>query len=348
MNAAKRLSVHLIGWDEADFREMWPSLARQTWKDWHGVVVEEGGQMVVEHCADAQDAPVVLRNASHLGPAKAQNQAIAFALSRWEPETFHERFILVLHAGVWLEDQTLEMLLRAFSTDPSLMIACPKTMRAVRVWSEQDEEWKREPTNIVEQAGWILTRGRRWAACGNGGPDTGEWDANRDIFSVGDGCVMIRASVFSLLDIGTGEWLDPDVRDGQVWRDFCWQSQRMGCRIQCIGSARIWRLATYPEKDRSLVRRVRNWYGSGAFRIRLRDEEQSVMRWKNDAFFVRLPHLSWIWLERLRRIGISLLDPRLFVAFLCAWKKRLRAWGKHRAISKRQKRSPTEMRSTFL
>ena len=141
MNAAQRLAIHFVGWDEAGFRDTWPSLIHQSWDDWQAVVVEEAGHGVVgERPEKAKAEPVVLRNASYLGPAKAQNQAIAFTLSRWEPETYHERFVLILDMGVCLEDRTVEMLLRAFSHDPLLMAACPKTMIAIRAWSTQDEE----------------------------------------------------------------------------------------------------------------------------------------------------------------------------------------------------------------
>ncbi len=313
------------------------------------MVVEEAGHAVVgERPEKAKAEPVVLRNASYLGPAKAHNQAIAFTLSRWEPETYHERFVLILDMGVCLEDRTVEMLLRAFSHDPLLMAACPKTMIAIRAWSTQDEEWKREPTNTVDQAGWMFTRGRHWAARGQGLPDTGAWDGNQDVFSVGGGCIMIRASAFSSLSGGTDEWLDADLRDGQIWRDFCWRAQWMGYRIQCIGSARTWRLTVRQEKNRSLVSRIRNWYGTDRRRIRLRDEEQNAMVWKNDAYFIRLPHLPWIWSHGLKRMVMALCDPHLFLSLLCAWKKRIRAWKKRRAFFPQRKRSAAEVRSLFL
>ncbi len=347
MEAAKRVSWHLVGWDDASFLEALPSFASQSWQDAQLVIVEEGGQRVVCHEQSQTTQPVVLRHATRLGFARAHNQAIAFSLARWPSESWHERFVIMLEPSVRVQPQTLESLIRAFADDPELMIAGPKMVRAIRRWSESDEAWLIEPTETIEHAGWMLTRGRRWVARASGAVDTGAWNGTQDVFAV-EGCVILRASCLARLAFAPNQWLDPLVSSQQAWRDLCWRAHWLGMRVRCVGSSSAWFCLPPMAFVRSRAKRLLDWYGASATSRRLRDEETAILVWKNDPMFVRLPHLPWTLITSVRWIALAMIDPRLLLArarTILVW---ARAHARRRAIMRLRTLSFASVRSFFL
>lgn len=255
MEEAKRLSVHVaVCHDEVFLKEFLETLRSQTFTDYQLTVV--GGQDMGEL---AQDPNIVwLRNFNWQGYARAHNQAIALALSRYPQDVWHQRFLAIIHPDVLLSTQTFARMAEAFARDPELMVATPN-VRCARITMADDLETRQvETTDQIEEIGVNLSRWRRRVRRGAGETDQGQWDAPADVFAASECCAFFRVSALAKLERDR-KCLNETLPEGQAMLDLSRRCHALGMKIQTVPSAVIWH-HRHQRSTETLGNILRRWF----------------------------------------------------------------------------------------
>ena len=242
MEEAKQLSAHVVAWNHlSHLGPLLESLDRQTWRDFQLVVVDNAATDNVDKKIEERPNVVRLRNFRNLGFARAHNQAMAFALTRWSPESLDRRFVALLAPDVVLAPDCLERLVAVLQKDSTLMVAGPKLFLAERHFSSEagDEEASVAATDILVSTGMQLTKSRRIKERGRGERDQHAYDDQHDIFGFDLGCVVIRASALKEAEF-EGEWLDQGLHEGQEIADLMWRLRLLGATATFVPEAVAW------------------------------------------------------------------------------------------------------------
>lgn len=320
MEEAKQLSAHVVAWNHLSHLEpLLDSLDAQTWRDFQLVIVDNAATDRAEETIGERSDIVRLRNFRNLGFARAHNQAMAFALTRWNEAELDRRFVAFLAPDVALAADCLERLMGALQNDPALTVAGPKLFLAERVLSSEDgdEEAKVVATDTIVSTGMQLTKSRRVRERGSGERGAHAFDDKPDVFGFDLGCVVVRASALKAAGV-EGEWLDQSLHEGQEIADLMWRLRWFGAKVAFVPEAVAWIMPSSNPPSRGLVARLKRWYGNTASRQRLAREERRLFIAKNDVCMNRLIHAPWIWADGIRFFFLCLLDPRLAYASLRA------------------------------
>ncbi len=243
MLEAQALSIHVATtnslYDRPDFLA---SLEAQTNRSYQVLFVDLSAskQTAAQEFEITRPDVVRLRTFRNVGVIRGQNQAIALALSRWPRELWSERFIVLSRPEVVFDQSACESFLRAFTADPSLMIAGPKIFWADTSVQTEGDWVELHHTDQLYAAGVGVTRGRTLSFIGQGSQDTGQFDAGAGVVALSDACVVIRASFIETLLLADGVWLDPRVPVGFAVFDLCSRATRAGSRPRLIPEAKIW------------------------------------------------------------------------------------------------------------
>lgn len=236
MEEAKRLSVHVaVHHDEVFLAELLETLPPQTFADYQLTIV--GGQSMADLAYDPN--VVWLRNFNWQGYARAHNQAIALARSRYPEEALSQRFFAIMHPDVLLHAQTFARMAEAFARDPDLMVATPKVLAARITMGEDLETRQIDTTNQIEEVGVNLTRWRSRLRRGAGETDQGQWDVPADVHAASECGAFFRASAFAALERHK-KYLNESIPEGQVMMDLSRRCRALGMKIQTVPSAVIW------------------------------------------------------------------------------------------------------------
>jgi len=336
MQEAKRLAVITVVWNHRDaLARLLSSLDKQDERDFQTVVIDNASTDGVSAALQQTHPEIVtFRNFKNLGLAHALNQGICLALGRWSDDALDDRFVAIVEPDVLLAPDALSVLVRALTSDPSVMIAGPKIVRAGSEPREESDEPEIVPTKTLESAGLILTKTRRFFDRGRGEADQGQFDARREVFGVSGGCALFRASALKRLEL-CDEWLDADLPPGQEVWDLMWRARVLGMPAQFVPEAVAWRIASALKNGPASERRRRNY-------------ERARLIWKNDFGVNRFLHATWIFLGALKFFFVALFHPGLAVSAIGSWKDRLRMRAKRRALMKSPHLSAKEMRLWFL
>lgn len=346
----EKLVINVVTWNSARFLpSLFESLDAQTSDAFSVQVVDNASADGTQSWLEERSDIPTLRNFRNQGFARAHNQAIALALSRWQSDgDLDRRYIMVLNPDTMLEATCVAQIISYMDTHPDIAIAAPKLLRAIRKTDEDGEEVDVERTNSIDSMGIVLTKRRRVHERGAGEEDTGRYDQEPP-FGVSGAAMVIRASAIATLRIGD-EIFDEDFFAYKEDIDLCWRARLLGLKVACIPNARVWhhRTAQAAGGSVSVAGLWKNHRSHNPNVVRLSRRNQAWLEWKNDDAVNRFIHLPWLLVEWVIRAGGFVLFSKHRKGVIEAWLGRGRMHAKHKELLKRRKASPLDMRAWFV
>lgn len=344
MEPAKTLVINLVTWNSARcLPDLFESLDRQTSSDFTVTVVDNAStDGTLAWLRDNRPDVMLLRNFRNQGFARAHNQAITLALTRWENEDLTRRYILALNPDIVLHPDCAAELAAFMDAHPGVDMAGPKLLRAVRAPSEFGERDEIEFSNVIDSTGLMLRRSRTAVDRGAGEEDRGQYDATEP-FGISGAALLLRASVVPALSLG-GQVFDEDFFAYKEDVDLAWRLRLLGRKAALAERAIAWhtRAARPPARQGLLAAWRENRSRSPLVRLWSR-RNQMWLEWKNDDLANRLIHLPWRLPALLLRLFATCSSPVLLKATVQAWLGRGQIRAKRKELMARRKSSATEM-----
>ncbi len=349
MEEAKTVAVDLVTWNSAGFLPaFFASLDEQSSRDFTVTVVDNASDDgTLDWVRGEHPEAATLRNIRNQGFARAHNQAIALALSRWHKEDWPRRYVLVANPDLELAPDCLRQLVAAMEADLDLAAAGPKLLKAV-VHRTEDGEREVERTLVIDSTGLAMTKKRQAYDRGAGEEDKGQYDHVRDVFGLSGACVMFRASALAEAAIGQ-EYFDEDFFAYKEDVDLAWRMKRLGLRAQCVPNAVAWHHRGTPSAPGAplsavLAKRLKKPSYVNLYSTR----NQAWLVMKNDELGNRLLHAPWVYPYALARFVVSLLSA----ASLKGYAQAFAGWGKMRAkrkaLAPKVRTTGAKMRAWFI
>lgn len=355
MEHAKRLVINVVTWNSERFlSNLFASLDAQSSQDMTVSVVDNASTDGTQSWIQTHHPEVsVLRNFRNQGFARAHNQGIAIALSRWQQDgaDLSQRYVCVLNPDIVLDRACVEEIIRYMDAHPDVAIAGPKLYRALRRTDDETDPYALERTDVIDSAGLSVKRSRSVIDRGAGEKDAGQYDRMAP-FGISGAAMVIRASAVSTLCLSEHEVFDESFFAYKEDADLCWRARLLGLRIELIATATGWH-----------YRFARNPGGSGLFGrwrllretwrrpdmvVRLSRRNQLWMVWKNDDFANRWRHAPWILWQGTLAILASFVVFQYLRGMVEAWMGMAQIRAKRRILTARRKVSPEEMRKWFI
>lgn len=309
MDIAKRISLHVVASNHsAVVSALADSLDSQTSRDWQMIVVDNASNDgLAEMLKSAFSGVIALRNFKNQGYARAHNQAMTFALSRWEDGEGADRVIGIVQPEILFASDALEKIGRAFKEDPDVACVAPKIRRANVVTGFDGEAREIGETDVLESVGLVMKKSRRWFEQGAGEKDEGQFDEAPEPFGPPSACFFFRASAMQALAID-GEWMDQDLPEGQEIADLFWRARLLGMRVRIVPDAIVWRQPVSTAPTRGFARLAYAYTRAGR-RAWLSRAYPLLIQTKNDTVLNRILHFPWLFARRIGRFFSCLVNP---------------------------------------
>ncbi|MBD3250919.1 glycosyltransferase [Candidatus Uhrbacteria bacterium] len=347
MEEAKKLVINIVTWNSARYlRDLFASMDTQTTKDFSVSIVDNASAdetlvWLQEHRSEV----ALLRNFRNQGFARAHNQGIAMALSRWERlGDLARRYILLLNPDTVLDATCIAQLISYMDTHPEVAIAGPKLLRAIRPLTEDGEPGDVERTRTIDSTGIQLMKRRVFLDRGAGEEDGGQYD-HEEPFGISGAAMLLRASAITDLEIQDRMLFDEEYFAYKEDVDLCWRARLLGRQIALVPTALAWHFRTAkPHDQKGLWGKFKGQRSRSGFVNYLSRRNQIWTEWKNDDVVNRFMHLLWRIPQRILRLG-SCVFPSHLRAVIDAWRGRGRMQEKRKQLHARRKRTPDEMRA---
>lgn len=350
MLEAKKTIINVVTWNGlAYLPNFFASLDEQTDKDFTVTVVDNASDDgTLKWLERERPDTALLRNFKNQGFARAHNQAITLALSRWPEEVWHDRYILVANQDLELAPDCLAQLTGALDADPELAGVQPKLL-SVSVKSDIDGRRDTERGTIIDSAGIVMTKARRAFERGAGETDRGQYDVACDIFALTGALALFRASSLVQAKL-SGEFYDEDFGSYKEDLDLGWRMRRLGMRVRIVPTAVAWHHRSAASGKQGLL-----WLKAFSRRFRkpgrinfssTRNHVWTV--WKNDEIGNRMMHALWILPYEAGKFitaAFSWASVRGYAAALAGFGK---MWKKRRELQARAKVLGKEMRRWYV
>jgi GT2 family glycosyltransferase len=334
MEEAKQLVIDLVTWNSYQYLPgLCASFEDQDWKDFSVTIVDNASNDgTVRWVGDTFPGILVLRNFRNQGFARAHNQAITLALSRWQENEWPHRYILVASPGLEFAPDCLRLLVEAMERDPELDTCGPKLLRAIARSGTLDQAWETERTNIIDSTGLVMKKTRRPVERGSGEEDKGQYDEKIEVFGFSGNCALYRASSLASAKLGA-EFFDEGFEEDLSDVDLAWRMRRLGMSACLVPAAKAWNHRNYASKTKQMKffqARNRVW-----------------LVWKNDELRNRLLHLPWILTAELGSCLAALVSPATLRGKFAALSGIGKMLAKRGELRKKAKVSGAGMRKWF-
>jgi len=185
----------------------------------------------------------VIYNASNVGFAAGQNQAIRASVGEW---------VLCLNPDVVLGPDFVSQLVAAGQSHPDAGAICGKLLR----WNPAAEQHK---TNVIDSTGIYFTRNMRHLDRGAEERDTGQYERAQYVFGASGAAAMFRRGFIEAVSV-EGEFFDEEFFAFREDGDLAWRAQVMGWKCLYTPAAVAWHVRRVtPERRRDLPL-VINWH----------------------------------------------------------------------------------------
>ena len=349
MESAKRLVINIVAWNHARFLPaLFESLDAQTSGEFSVTVIDNGStDGTVEWLEERRPEVTILRNRKNLGFARAHNQGIALARSRWELEGGYEKnIIFILNPDTMLAPSCIEELLAFMDARADVEMAGPKLLRATRVADREDGGVEFERTNTIDSTGISILRSRKVIDRGAGEEDTGQYDAIEP-FGISGSALAIRASAVPFLAEHDAAVFDEDIFAYKEDADLAWRLRLFGGKAALIPAAIAWHQRYARASDRrGILGILRGQRSRSPLVNALSRRNKMWMEWKNDDWQNRLIHFPWR-LPDLTLRACSLVFPSQLRGAIQAWRGLPMVLKKRKAIMARRRLTPEQMRKWF-
>lgn len=349
MEEAKKIVVDIVAWNSlAYLQNLFATLQEQDTTDFTVSVVDNASDDGTSRWMMAhQPAVTMLRNFRNQGFARAHNQAISLALTRWPEESWSQRYILVVNPDIEFSPSCLRVLAEAMDAHPDVAVCGPKLLRAF-VKSQDEGRMETEHTSVIDSTGLIIKKSRRSFDRGAGEADRGQYDDKVDVFGISGACVMFRASALAEAKLG-GEFFDEDFFAYKEDVDLAWRMRKLGMKAMFVPQAIAWHHRTAPS--------IQKGGAIGAWKLRrkksptinrLSTRNHHWMMWKNDASGDVLMHAIWIVPYEAAKACASIFSLPVLRGNLAALAGIGKMWKKRRELGRRTKLKGKAMRAWFV
>lgn len=350
MQEAKKVIINIVTWNGlAYLPNLFASLDEQDFRDFTVTIVDNASDDgTLKWLERERPDTAVLRNFKNQGFARAHNQAITLALSRWPEGAWPDRYILVANQDLELAPDCLRQLAAALDADPGLAGVQPKIL-AASVVADVDGRRETERSNIIDSAGIALSKARRAYERGSGEVDRGQYDVACGIFALTGALALFRASALDRAKLA-GEFYDEDFVSYKEDIDLGWRMRRLGMDVRLVPQAVAWHHRTAASAKqgflwlRAFLRRFRK-----PARINFNSTRNHCwLAWKNDEWANRLVHAPWIAPYGLGKLAVAVFSwsaLRGYAAALAGWPK---MWKKGQELKRRAKVSGAAMRKWYV
>ena len=321
MLEARTCAVIIPAWNAVAFLpHAFSSLDAQAFHDFTVTVVDNGSNDGTARWVETErPEAVILRNFKNLGLARARNQGVALALTRWPEEEWGKKYILLMGVDVELAPACLGELVAAMEADPALAACGPKILQSL-ARHDEDEGRATDRTDAIHSAGIEMTRGRTPVFRGMDELDEGQYDLASQPFGLCGSCILFRASALVRSKVA-GELYDEEFGAALIDEDMAWRMRRFGFAAKLVPSAIAWQQRTSVHAS-----------------ARQRSRNAKWLCWKNDELLNRLIHFPWIFPATVGRIG----------GMFAVWPRWLSMRRKAKEIARRATVSGGKMRRWFV
>ncbi|MCI0479786.1 glycosyltransferase family 2 protein, partial [Candidatus Uhrbacteria bacterium] len=252
MEEAKRISVNVVTWNSMAYvPNLLASLREQDTDAFTVTLVDNASTDGTLAWVQANHPEVaLLRNFRNQGFARAYNQAISLAFSRWGDAPLEDRYVLVVNPDVEFAPQALRQMVAVMDADPGIAACGPMLLRCHM--DSRSEEDRRDVvrTNVIDSTGLAIRRTRRVVDRGAGQEHDGQFDLGTDVFGFSGACVMFRASALSASRLA-GEFFDEDMFAYKEDVDLAWRMRLLGFTAKFVPQAVAWHHRRVPSSPRS-------------------------------------------------------------------------------------------------
>src|SRR5271166_854770 len=239
------VSVAIVTWNSAQYlEECFASLERQDYRELEVIIFDnassDGTRALLR---EVELRWRVIYNASNVGFAAGQNQAIRASTGEW---------VLCLNPDVVLNPDFVSQVVAAGQTHPDAGAICGKLLR----WNPAAEQHK---TNVIDSTGIYFTRNMRHLDRGAEERDTGQYDRAQYVFGASGAAAMFRRGFIETVLV-EGEFFDEEFFAFREDGDLAWRAQVMGWKCLYTPAAVAWHVRRVtPERRRDLPL-VINWH----------------------------------------------------------------------------------------
>ena len=241
MDPAKKLAINLVTWNSrAYLGGFLASLTQQDSQNFSLTVIDNASDDgTVSWLQERHPYVAVLRNFRNQGFARAHNQAIELALSRWQGEDLKTRYIMVANPDLEFAPSALRVIIAFMDANPEIAACGPKLLRIFLRPDSHNEEYETTRSNIIDSTGLTINKMRRVYDRGAGEVDEGQYNETEPVFGISGACTIFRAS--NLLEAKLGnEFYDEDFFAYKEDVDMAWRIQRLGFNTFYVPQAIVW------------------------------------------------------------------------------------------------------------
>lgn len=349
MQEAKKISVNVVAWNSmAYLPNLFASLDLQDSREFTVTVVDNASDDGTPKWLQAHPEVAVLRNFRNQGFARAHNQAIALALTRWSEDLWPHRYILIANPDLEFAPSSVRLLAAAMDADPAIAAAGPKLLRAHVSSVSDDGHRETERTNIIDAAGLVVKKSRRAYDRGAGEEDKGQYDAPGDVFGFSGACVMFRAKALADARLA-GEFFDEDFFAYKEDVDLAWRMKRLAMRARYVPQAVVWHHRGTPSRPHTGLFATAAVRASKPAYVNFLSTRNHVwLGWKNDETLNQLIHLPWIAPYEIGKCLATLASWSAFKGYCAALAGIGNMWKKQQELARRAKVSGAAMRKWFV
>lgn len=233
-----RVAINIVTWNGLRYLpELLESIDAQTYRDFVVRVIDNGSDDgTVEYLAGERPDIMLVRNVKNHGFAAAHNQAIRYALDRWDANELAEQYTLITNQDILLEPDFLERLVAEADRNPQFGAFSGKLLRAYG--ENMNDEYLKETvrSDRIDTTGLRANRWRRFTDRGAGELDKGQYDQEVDVFGVSGALALYRAS--ALADACCrGEYFDEVFFSYREDVDLAWRLRNLGWGARYVPEA---------------------------------------------------------------------------------------------------------------
>lgn len=326
------------------------SLSEQTYQDFSVLVIDNGSTDDPQRFIREQYPQVtLLRNARNLGFSGAHNQGIRYALERWLPESYDDRFILVTNPDLIFSPTCLEKLMAAVNAHPSVGTFGPKLRRAFGENQHDEALQETIKSDLIDTTGLRAKKNRTFVDRGAGEMDQGQYDEVVDVFGVSGALALYRAR--ALQDVRfEDEFFDHDFFAYKEDVDLAWRLQHAGWDARFVPEAMAFHYrGMYGKEKMGLFERMRNRRRKSKLRSYYSNRNHWLLLIKNERFVNALFSSFRVFPLELGRFLYTLVfETANAKAFFDAIRLMPRMLKKRAFTMSHRKRTAREIRKWFV
>lgn len=246
-------------------------------------------------------------------------------------------YALIMNADVLLSPGHIARLVGRLGADPSIGAAQGKLYR---IDVQSFLAMNVSSGGALDSAGHVIRRSRMVLDRGQGQPDDAEFDEESSVFSACGAALFLRRSM--LEDVaGDGEYFCTSFFAYKEDIDLCWRARLLGWDVRYVPDAIAYHVRAAPFspdawRQMPLVARRHSW------------KNHYLLMVRNDRAADVLLGLPFIAAWELMRLGHAVLrDPRVLTAFADLARELPGAMRARRALLRRRRATPAEMRRWF-